>query len=298
MSSDVVVLGASGTAGRLIADELTDRGIGVVRASRGGPVPLDLADPAGLRRITASGGVVINTVGPFARLAPAVVAACLETGTHYVDIGNERASVRALLDRADIARQRGVSLVAGAGFGLVATESLILTLLASGVQPARVIVATAASSAHDTVGVRATVAETMADGATTYVGGQLVRAPIGQGATTLTFGGATRQVIPVPVGDLEAARHLTGAPDVIAYTAPRDTDDDRSHAYAAITDPNGVTHTAELVTGEGFEFTAAAATEAAVRLLSGAKPGAWTPCDLLGLDLATDIPSTSIHIGQ
>jgi saccharopine dehydrogenase (NAD+, L-lysine-forming) len=206
--------------------------------------------------------------------------------------------VRAVLDRDDEARARDVALVTGAGFGLVATESLVLSLLANGIRPASVVVAAAASSAHDTLGVRTTVAETMADGATTYVGGELVRAPIGQGATTLTFGGVTRPVVPVPVGDLEAARHLTGAPDVIAYTAPCDPSQERSFAYAAITDPDGVRHTAELATGEGFAFTAAIAAETAIRLLGDAKPGAWTPSHLLGLGLAAEAPDTTIHIGR
>lgn len=299
MRSDVVVLGASGTAGRLIVDELTSHGVSVVGASRRGAPSIDLDDPVALRQLVSSGRVVINTIGPFARLAPAVVAACLDTGTHYVDIGNERAAVRALLDRDERARDRDVTLVTGAGFGLVATEALILALMMTGATPvASVIVASAASSAHDTVGVRATVAATMADGATTYVNGRLVRAPIGQDATTLTFGGTTRQVIPAPVGDLEAARHLTGVGDVIAYIAPRDTSDDNSHAYAAITDPNGTVHPAELITGEGFAFTAFTAAETAVRLLSDAKPGAWTPCNLLGIDIATSAPNTTVYIGR
>lgn len=298
MRSDFVVLGASGTAGRLIADELSRRGASVVRASRHGATPLDLTDPDGLRALVGASRVVINTVGPFARLAPAVVAACLDTGTHYVDIGNERAAVRAVLDQDVGARERGVTLVTGAGFGVVATESLVMALVGSGVAPAGVAIAAAASSAHDTPGVRATVAETMADGAVTYVGGHLVRASIGSGATTLTFGGTARQVVPVPVGDLEAARRITGAGDVIAYAAPRDPTDDHSHAYAAITDTDGTTHTAELTTGEGFAFTTATAVGTALRLLDSAKPGAWTPCHLFGTDIADDVPGTTIHIGR
>jgi short subunit dehydrogenase-like uncharacterized protein len=305
MFSDFVVLGASGATGRMITRRLIERGASVVLAGRDAGrlaeiapearvCTVDLSDPTSLRAATSAGQVVVNTIGPFARLSPAVVSASLDTGSHYVDIGNERASVQTLFDRDDEARARGVSLVTGAGFGLTSTESLVLTLLAGGVRPARVVVAAAAGSARETDGVRTTVAETMADGATTYVHGELHRAPIGQGATTLTFGGETRQVIPAPMGDLVAARRLTGADHVTAYTVIRRSGTE-SYAYAEIIEDDGTTHAAELRTGEGFEYTATIATETAMRLLNDTpKPGAWTPCHLFGIDIVTSVPGTEI----
>ncbi|AOR36711.1 hypothetical protein BFF78_41735 [Streptomyces fodineus] len=125
-------------------------------------------------------------------------------------------------------------------------------------------------------------------------------APLGEGATTLTFGGATRTVIPVPTGDLEAAREAGGAPEVTAYAVPRGSgaSDGRSHAYAELTDADGRVHTAELSTGEGFAFTAAVAAATAARLLESPPPGAWTAPRLLGAELVASLPDTKIQLGR
>ncbi|MER6298249.1 saccharopine dehydrogenase NADP-binding domain-containing protein [Kitasatospora sp. NPDC001539] len=321
MRSDFVVLGASGTTGGLIAEELVRQGGRVVLAGRdaarlaraaarfeGGAVSVlavDLADPASLAAAAGAGKVLVNTVGPFARLAAPVVAACLEAGTAYLDLANERAAVRALLDRDAEARERGATLVTGAGFGPAATEALVLALLETGADAASVKIAAAAHSAYDTDGVRGTVAEAMAEGATSYRAGELVRAPLGEGATVLTFGGAARPVIPVPVGDLEAAREATGAPEVTAYAVPRGggvdsggAGDAGSYAYAELISADGQVRTAELSTGEGFAFTTAVAAASAARLLTSPPPGAFTAARLLGADLIASLPGTKIQLGR
>ena len=61
-------------------------------------------------------GVVLSTIGPFARQAGPVIDACLAAGVSYVDIANEWAAVRGLLDRDEQARAHAVTLVTGAGF--------------------------------------------------------------------------------------------------------------------------------------------------------------------------------------
>src|SRR2546421_5466032 len=169
MKREVVVLGATGTMGRLIAAELAARGVSLVLAgrdeerlaqvsARAATAVVDLDDPASLRALCETARVVVNTVGPFATLAPPVVDACLATGTGYVDIGNELPAVQAVLDRDADARAAGVTLVTGAGFGLAVTESLLLTLVGGG-HPAiaSAVVAVAPHNAYDTEGVRATV---------------------------------------------------------------------------------------------------------------------------------------------
>ncbi|MFG2848014.1 saccharopine dehydrogenase NADP-binding domain-containing protein [Kitasatospora sp. NPDC048296] len=316
MRSDFVVLGATGTAGNLIAGQLVQQGGTVTLVGRDAGrlasiaarfdstavtvLAADLADPALLAATARAGKVLVNTVGPFTRLAPPVVNACLDAGTAYVDLANERAAVRALLDRDAEARERGVALVTGAGFGPAATEALVLTLRERMADPARVVVASAATTAYDTEGVRATVAEAAAEGATVYRAGELVRFRLGDGATTLTFGGVGRTVIPVPTGDLEAARDAGGAPDVTAYAAPRGGTgtDGRSYAYAELTAGDGRRHVAELSTGEGFAFTAALAAAAAVTLLDGPPPGARTAARLLGAERVAALPATTIQLGR
>jgi hypothetical protein len=75
------------------------------------------------------GRVVINTVGPFAVTAPQVARAC-PPGTHYVDVANELSAFELLHGMDRDAAATGRTLVSGAGFGVLATESILLHLLA------------------------------------------------------------------------------------------------------------------------------------------------------------------------
>src|SRR4051794_14469878 len=133
---DVMVLGASGTMGRLIADELADRGLSIGLAGRDAEAltklgrrlsgrgaridvrTVEAITTASMAEAVVDAGVVLSTIGPFTRWADPVVEACLAGGVSYVDIANEWQAVRQLLDRDEHARERGITLVTGAGFGV------------------------------------------------------------------------------------------------------------------------------------------------------------------------------------
>jgi len=318
VASDVLLLGAAGNSGRLIAAELAARGLSVRLAGRRrGPLEdvaralaadgattdvrtVDASDAALLAEAIAGVGVVLSTIGPFARQAGPVIDACLAAGVSYVDIANEWAAVRGLLDRDEQARARAVTLVTGAGFGPAATETLVLRLVGqTGAVPGLVRVAAAAAVTGHSDGVRQTVQESLSQGVTiTYRDGQVAREALGSGATVLTFGGAQRQMLPGPVGDLEAARLASGAANVVAYISDPATASSgtASCTWAEVTAPDGHVAVAELVTGEGVRMTAAIAAETARRVLAGAKPGAWTPGQLFGAALVTDATGAQVTV--
>jgi len=318
VTSDVLLLGAAGSSGRLIAAELAARGLSLRLAGRH-PGPLgdlarvltadgaatevrtvDVGDAASLAEAISGAGVVLSTVGPFARRAGPVIDACLAAGVSYVDIANEWPAVRGLLDRDDQARAHHVALVTGAGFGPAATETLVLRLVGQmGMVPTRVRVAAAAGVSHHSDGVRETFEESLSQGvAITYRDDQMVHEALGSGATVLAFGGTQRQMLPGPVGDLETARLASGAANVVAYianpTAPSSGTD--SYTWAEAVGPDGRTVTAELHTGEGVRATAAIAAETTRRVLAGAAPGAWTPGQLFGAALVTDATGAQVTV--
>ena len=317
-TSDVLLLGAAGNSGRLIAAELVARGLSVRLAGRR-PGPLedltralaaggaatdvrtvDANDAASLAEAIVGVGVVVSTIGPFARQAGLVIDACLAAGVSYVDIANEWAAVRGLLDRDEQARALAVTLVTGAGFGPAATETLVLRLVDQmGAVPSLVRVAAAADVTRHSDGVRQTIRESLSQGvAITYRDGQEVREALGSGATVLTFGGAQRQMLPGPVGDLEAARLASGAANVVAYIADPAAPGSGtgSCTWAEAVAPDGHRAVAELVAGEGVRATAAIAAETARRVLAGAKPGAWTPGQLFGAALVTDATGARVTV--
>jgi short subunit dehydrogenase-like uncharacterized protein len=318
LTSDVLLLGAAGNSGRLIAAELAARGLSVRLAGRRrGPLEdlarilaadgatadvrtVDAGDPASLADSIAGVGVVLSTIGPFARLAGPVIDACLAATVPYVDIANEWPAVRGLLDRDEQARAHAVTLVTGAGFGPAATETLVLRLVEQmGVVPDLVRVAAAAGVTRQSDGVRQTFQESLSQGvALTYRRGQVVQEALGSGATVLTFGGAQRQMLPGPVGDLETARLASGAANVVAYIAnpAADRSGTESYTWAEVSGPDGHTFTAELHTGEGVRATAAIAAETTRRVLAGARPGAWTPGQLFGAALVTDATGAQVTV--
>jgi saccharopine dehydrogenase (NAD+, L-lysine-forming) len=317
-TSDVLLLGATGNSGRLIAADLVARGLSVRLAGRrrdpladlaralaaGGAATdvrtVDASDAASLAEAIVGVGVVVSTIGPFARQAGLVIDACLAAGVSYVDIANEWAAVRGLLDRDEQARALAVTLVTGAGFGPAATETLVLRLVDQmGVVPSLVRVAVAADVTRHSDGVRQTIKESLSQGvAITYRDGHVVREALGSGATVLTFGGAERQMLPGPVGDLEAARLASGAANVVAYIADPAAPGNGtgSCTWAEAVAPDGHRAVAELVAGEGVRATAAIAAETARRVLAGAKPGAWTPGQLFGAALVTDATGAQVTV--
>jgi saccharopine dehydrogenase (NAD+, L-lysine-forming) len=253
---------------------------------------VDLGQPEHLDALIAEVDVVINTVGPFNRLAAPVIAASLRARRPYVDLANELSAVRALLDRHEEARRQDVTLVTGAGFGVVATEALAIMLARASQQPLDTIrVAAAPAVGYASPGVQATYSDALAEGSPQYVANELVVRPVGEGATTLEFPDRPRRAIPAPVGDLLAARRATHAPNVVAY-APLPAEhasgngELRSTAMAAGWTRDGRRLDTSLTFGEGLQASAAIAVEVAIRTVASPCAGTWTPCQVFGPELA------------
>jgi short subunit dehydrogenase-like uncharacterized protein len=313
---DLLLLGAAGSSGQLVARELADRGLSVLLAGRRleplaemagelsargavlDTMALDVTDAAAVRAAAARARLVLTTVGPFVRYGGPVLDACLDARVNYVDIANELTAVRHVLERNGEAEARGITAVTGAGFGPGGTESLVLGLVEElGETPDLVRVATVPANSHVSPGVRETVAALMPEGATTYVDGVLVRAPFGTGATVLNFGGAQRTMLPGPQGDLEVARLASGAANVSAYFADpsqRVDGDGYSYAYAELVTGSDRRLAAQARAGDGVRAGAAYAAEVARRVLAGAPAGAWTPGRLFGKDLFPAVTGATV----
>ena len=136
---DVLLLGATGFTGGLVASELAARTAGtrlrwgiagrdrgrlerLAAALPGAPevVLADVSDPASLVAAAGRTRVLATTVGPYATLGLPVARACAEAGTHYADITGEPAFVTTLEREVDaVARARGATMVVCCGFDAV-----------------------------------------------------------------------------------------------------------------------------------------------------------------------------------
>jgi short subunit dehydrogenase-like uncharacterized protein len=104
---DIVLLGATGFTGGLIADYVAANAPSALTMAVAGRSPgkldevvarcggrfhsitVDATDPIGLRAITGQCRVLITTVGPYILHGDLVVAACADTGTDYLDLTGE-----------------------------------------------------------------------------------------------------------------------------------------------------------------------------------------------------------------
>jgi short subunit dehydrogenase-like uncharacterized protein len=141
---DVVVFGATGFVGRLVAAYLAEhapQGTRVALAGRserrleevraGLPAaahdwPLlvaDSADPASLRAMAESTTAIASTVGPYLRYGLPLVAACADAGTHYADLTGEVLFVRRAIDAVDArAKETGARIVTACGYDSIPSD--------------------------------------------------------------------------------------------------------------------------------------------------------------------------------
>jgi short subunit dehydrogenase-like uncharacterized protein len=315
-----MLYGATGYTGALIAQHARDRGHRPVLAGRTAPPVAALAerlglqhravaldDPAALSTALAGVHLVLNAAGPFLHTAAPLAEACLRAGVHYLDIGNELQVFRSLYDLDQRARQAGVTIMPGAGFGVVATNCLA-RYVSDAVGGAAILqVATRAATAQQGPGAAATRQQNMPYGGWIRQAGHLEPCPLGSGTITITLPGGPCLIMPLPTGDLEAAFQATGAADITAYgavpgdptpgsTASDPTADERpvylSFGWARATGPDGTTE-AWLQTGESYAFTAAASIRAVEEALARSLSGAFSPAAAFGADFALTIPGTS-----
>lgn len=147
---DIVVFGATGFVGRLVAGHLarsapagariafagrSPERLAAARAASGAAAarcPLviaDATDTAALAALAARTRVVVSTVGPYAPHGLALVQACAAAGTDYADLTGEVAFVRASIDAtAATAERSGARIVHACGFDSVPSDLAVLLL--------------------------------------------------------------------------------------------------------------------------------------------------------------------------
>jgi short subunit dehydrogenase-like uncharacterized protein len=142
---DLIVFGATGYTGRLVAEYLASRygrdpslnwalagrdagKLGAIRNSIGmtSSLPLviaDVSDSSSLRAMVSRTKLVLTTVGPYQLYGSELVAACARTGVDYVDLCGEPAWMRAMIDAHEAAaKASGSRIVFSCGFDSVPFE--------------------------------------------------------------------------------------------------------------------------------------------------------------------------------
>ncbi|AGL17799.1 trans-acting enoyl reductase family protein [Actinoplanes sp. N902-109] len=138
---DIVVYGATGFAGKLVAGYLAAHApdgtrvalagrsaekLAAVRAELGVDWPVLIAEATDTAALTALAGaarVVVSTVGPFAKYGQPLVRACAEAGTDYADLTGEVLFVRRSIDdNHEVAAKSGARIVHSCGFDSIPSD--------------------------------------------------------------------------------------------------------------------------------------------------------------------------------
>lgn len=339
--SKLLIYGATGYTGRLAVAEAVRAGL---RPVPGGRDPEKLAalasktaaargletrafgldDPAGLVAALEDVSVVLHCAGPFSRTALPMYDACLETGTHYLDITGEIDVFEALAARGGEAAEAGIMVMPGVGFDVVPSDCLIADLARRhpGGRHLRLGLAARSGASRGTM-------RTVVEGIGNFRirrDGVITRVRPGRLHHAFDFGPPPRAAIISVLGDVSTAFHSTGIPNIETYLqatrtfvrltrilrgfgpflaarpgqallnrlldrgpeGPSESERRTAHAIlvAEIEDADGKRVAARVRTPDPYGFTATAAVAIAGRALAGdAKVGYQTPSSAYGAGL-------------
>jgi len=222
-----LLYGATGYTGQLLARAAKERGLRPILCGRNGPRLSELAARLGLEYRTAGldegleqalRGVsaVLHAAGPFAATSQPMVDACLRAGVHYLDLSGEVMALEGVLQRDAEARQRGVMLMPGVGFDVVASDCLAVHL-ARRVRGARRLTLGVSGLEVISRGSFRTLAEGAGQDIHIRRGGQLQELAPGSLVREFDYGAGPRPSVAMSWGDVSTAYYSTGIPDIEVY---------------------------------------------------------------------------------
>lgn len=337
-----LIYGAYGYTGSLIARRAVEQGHRPVLSGRSPQKLEDLASALDLpfrqvdlsasnrlRSILEDVSAVIHCAGPFSHTARPMVDACLDTGTHYLDITGEIDVFEAVKERGEEAREAGVMLLPGVGFDVVPTDCLA-RFLSEQLPSATALDIAFLGIGGVSKGTLKTAVEQMGKGGRVRRQGEVIDVPPGWTTRTVDFGDHPRTVISIPWGDVVTAGYSTGIPNVTVYTyfsqlgrellrlsrhvqgflawspvqaflqqvidhwVPNPSLNMRRKGstvvWASVRGDDGRTMSARLDGPEAYVFTARTAVCAAGHVMEGAvSPGYQTPSTAFGADFVLEV---------
>lgn len=226
---DFVLYGAYGYTGELIARLAAERGRRPLLAGRDAArlealatelglawQAFDLQDPARISECLRDAPVVLHCAGPFTHTAKPMVRACLETGTHYLDITGEADVFLSMAHRGPKAAEAGVMLLPGVGFDVVPSDCLAKRL-AERLPEAQELVLAFRGDSGPSHGTALTMIEHIHQGGLVRRDGDLRRVPIAWKTRQVDFGDGPTTAVSIPWGDVVTAWYSTGIPDITVY---------------------------------------------------------------------------------
>jgi short subunit dehydrogenase-like uncharacterized protein len=229
--SRLLIYGANGYTGRLIAREAVRRGHKPLLAGRNrdGIDALarelgmtrrvfELSDPVEIARNLEGVNAVLHCAGPFSKTAAPMLEACLAANAHYLDITGE-IGVFELCHRAHVrARHQGTVVLPGSGFDVVPTDCLA-AMLKRRLPDATSLVLAFEAGGGPSPGTAVTSVEGLAQGGRARIDGEIRAVPLAWKTRAFLRDGKPRTAMTIPWGDVYTAFVSTGIPNIETYMA-------------------------------------------------------------------------------
>lgn len=231
-STSFLLYGANGYTGELIARHAhlyhlhpilagrREEALAPLSAKLGLPYKVfNLSDTENVLAALTRVKLVMHAAGPFDGTARQMAEACLQTGTHYLDVNGD-IDVFEMLKRYDEpARKAGIMILPGTGFDVVPTDCLaflLKKLLPDAVELKLAFAIQGGSISH---GTATTMVSKLGEGGALRKQGTIIGSPIGEKGIWVDFGPKKLFTMTIPWGDISTAHFTTGIPDIETYSA-------------------------------------------------------------------------------
>lgn len=349
MNGELLVYGAYGYSGALITRRAVDRGISPIIAGRRAE-PLEaqateldlehrafsLEHPSIVESQLEDVDVVLNCAGPFSATAEPMLDACLESGTHYLDLAGRITTLEALAQRDAEIAEADVTAIPAVGFDAVPTDCLAGILAESVDSPNQLTMALDGFGTFSP-GTLKSIVETLDRPGAVRSDGVIEQVPLAWKTREFTFGVGEKPGVTVPWGTISTAYYSTGIENIETYvTLPEiaaqalrwgrplvpllsarplrtvleavvdrfvsgPTPDERAQRTVRIwgeVTGEEESAVARLTTPEVYEFTATTAVESARRVLDDdVEHGFQTPVTAFGPEYVTEFDGVTLHRG-
>lgn len=221
----ILIYGATGYTGQLIAEHAVASGLRPVLAARSDEKLRALADrlglegrvfglesPAAVREGIRDIGVVVHAAGPFSATSRPMADACLSARAHYIDITGEVRVFEGLAARDREAHEAGVMLLPGAGFDVVPSDCLAAHVKQR-LPDATHLRLSIGGLGRVSRGTAKTMIESLGRGTLVRRDGVIVEANVTPRGSA-DFGNGPKPTIGVSWGDVATAWHSTGIPNI------------------------------------------------------------------------------------
>jgi short subunit dehydrogenase-like uncharacterized protein len=160
--------------------------------------------------------VVLHCAGPFSATSKPMLEACLEAGTHYLDITGEIDVFAHCHAQHERAKKAGIVVLPGAGFDVVPTDCMA-AMLKRDLPTATQLVLAFEAGGGPSPGTAKTSVEGLGGGGRARIDGVVSKVPLAWKVRSFERDGEQRSAMTIPWGDVYTAFVTTGIPNIEVY---------------------------------------------------------------------------------